>query len=149
MSDDRPRASETLGGDHRDLDRRFEEFQSIGADRVPERRRAFAAFASGLRRHIELEEADLFPVFQGSEPSHRELVERLLEEHRRIEAALRAIEEAIGLGRPTDEQDLALVDVLWEHNAREEGAVYPWFDTHLDAATVRRLAERLHGAGTE
>ncbi len=136
--------STILGGDHEELDRKFEEFQGTPASEPALRRERFARFESELRHHIAIEEADLFPEFGGAGASHRALVDRLLEEHRRIERALDRIRTLLeGPGGPTEAAELELVDVLWEHNAREEGTVYPWFDDHLPLEKAQALAREL------
>lgn len=144
MSSEPPRASEILGGDHRELDRVFEEFQACPLPDRERRRALFERFAVGLRHHIALEEQQLFPLFGEGDAGRRQQVERLLEEHRRIEEALEALSARLSSsGGSTGELETALLDVLWEHNAREEGAVYPWLDTALSPDALRRLATQL------
>lgn len=144
MSAPPARASELLGGDHRDLDSIFEEFQDRPLEDREGRQALFGRFAAGLRHHIVLEEERLFPLFAEGDAGRRQQVERLLAEHRRIDAALAALSEQLTVpGAPTDELETALLDVLWEHNAREEGAVYPWFDTALSPEALARLASDL------
>lgn len=138
--------SQLLGGDHAALDRRFEEFQATPVSDVPRRRARFLEFASELRRHISVEERLLFPRFGEGDPARRRLVERMLDEHREIEAALGRIERRLEAGaEPTDDAEAELRDVLWAHNAREEGMVYPWFDAHLPAEIARTVRRELEG----
>ncbi len=139
------RLSELLSGDHREIDEQFEEFTATLASETAQRRERFERFAGDLRRHIEVEEARLFPVFGEGDPSRRALVDRMLEEHRRIEAILEEIRLRLdqGGGATTEDLEVELVNVLWEHNAREEGSVYPWFDTHLSSERTREVTQEL------
>lgn len=140
--------SRVLGGDHRDLDRWFEEFQATPSQPPGRRRELFERFATDLRRHMEVEESLLFPVFREGDPSHQVVVERMLEEHRRIEGTLGRIQQRLNESSPaTDDLDLELVNVLWAHNAREEQQVYPWFDRHLSVELAERMRRELRHAG--
>ncbi len=150
MSDPEAPPSRVLGGDHAELDALFEEFQRTPRSEDGARRERFARFEAELRHHIALEENDLFPEFGEAGASNRALVERLLEEHRRIEAALDRLRGLLVIGGgETEAAELELVDVLWEHNAREEGAVYPWFDDHLSPEKARALARKLSPPATK
>jgi hypothetical protein len=141
--------SALLSGDHRELDQKFEEFQATPPAAEGRRRALFDEFATELRRHIAVEERLLFPAFGEGDPSRRLLVEVMLDEHRRIEDALQKIQVRLA-GGPASSGDLEteLLNVLWAHNAREEGSVYPWFDTHLSPDVARTLARELEGHGT-
>jgi hemerythrin-like domain-containing protein len=136
--------SKLLSGDHRELDQKFEEFKATPASDMAQRRERFDRFAAELRRHIEVEERLLFPVFGEGDPSRRALVDRMLDEHRQIEVALEGIRLRLDEGNAsTGDVEFELVNVLWEHNAREEGAVYPWFDTHLSKDRMRQVTQGL------
>jgi hemerythrin-like domain-containing protein len=138
--------SQLLSSDHRELDQKLEEFQATPVSEMVLRRERFDRFATELRRHIEVEERLLFPVFGEGEPSRRVLVDRMLDEHRRIEEVLQRIHLQLDVG-PVSTEDLEseLINVLWAHNAREEESVYPWFDTHLSRDRARQLDQELRG----
>ncbi len=137
--------SRTFTDDHRDLDDRLEAFRSTPAAEEGLRAERFGSFASDLRRHIAIEEEQLFPAFERESPNHRSIAERMRDEHRRILDVLDRTERQLREG-PTSTAELEeeLVNVLWSHNSREEEAVYPWFDRHLDAelATEAKRALR-------
>ncbi len=146
MSGPHASISQLLGGDHRELDDLFERFQHTAPSERTPRSALLRTFAEGLRRHIRIEEADLFPAMREGDPTLHGLVELLLEDHRRIEDALRRLEAEVDAGpAPTHELELDLINVLWEHNAREEGVVYPWLDEHLPPERRRAVQERLEG----
>lgn len=141
------RLSDLLGDDHRELDTVFEEFRTTPVDEPARRTERFHAFAEELRTHIALEEEHLFPRFGEGDPVRHAMVETMLEEHRRILDVLVRTEGRLagGDGR-TEDLEEELINVLWAHNAREENAVYPWFDEHLSPAesdpVVRTLTRR-------
>ncbi len=142
--------SQLLSGDHRELDRKFEEFQATPISRSDERRERFDEFAAELHRHIVVEERLLFPPFGEGDSSRRLLVELMLDEHRRIEDVLQRVRERLAAGpRSTEDLESELVNVLWAHNTREEESVYPWFDAHLPVDLVRAVDRELHEPGTK
>lgn len=138
--------SRLLSGDHQELDREFEEFQAAAGYGRDRRLGIFERFAAGLRRHIEVEERFLFPAFGEGEPSHRLLVDLMMDEHRRIEGILERFRLRLETGPgSTEDLEVELVNVLWAHNVREEGSVYPWFDTHLPEERIQEVTRALRG----
>lgn len=150
MKDTEEPPSQLLSGDHRELDRKFEEFRATPPATTGRRNELFEQFAIDLRRHIEVEEGLLFPVFSEGDPSRRLLVDLMLDEHRRIEEILRRIHLRLNAGpESTEDIEFELLNVLWAHDAREEESVYPWFDTHLSADLVRSVRRELHETETK
>ena len=136
----RPRISQILGEDHKDLDAQWERMGAVSDADLSTRRAMFASFSAGLLHHIAVEEELLFPPMETADPVRQALVARLREEHREIQEALRRIEDETTMGsKAWDELGSELVNVLWEHNAREEGAAYPWLDEHLSIAQILRV----------
>jgi hemerythrin-like domain-containing protein len=147
MNDTTERPSRLLGDDHAELDQRFEEFRATPPTESGKRNGLFEQFEADLRSHISVEERLLFPVFGQGDPSHRPLVDRMLDEHRRIEEVLQRIHLRLEAGpASTEDLEVELLNVLWAHNAREEEAVYPWFDTHLSSDLVRSVTRELREA---
>jgi hemerythrin superfamily protein len=150
MNDPGELPSQLLSDDHRELDQRFEEFQTTPSSQTGRRHELFDQFATDLRRHIEVEERLLFPVFGEGDPSRRLVVDLMLDEHRRIEGVLQSIHLRLDAGpASTEDLELELLDVLWAHNAREEESVYPWFDTHLPVDLARAVTRALREAGAK
>jgi hemerythrin-like domain-containing protein len=144
MTETRARLSDVMGGDHHDLDDRWERLQGIPeSDRVA-RRELFDAFRADLLHHIDVEEELLFPQMLNQDPALRSLVERLLEEHREIKETLERLARDIDVGsKAVDDLAFELTNVLGEHNSREESSVYPWLDDHLAPAQVLEAVGRL------
>jgi len=81
---------------------------------------------------------------KGDEPSRHALVERLVEQHSQIKELLGRIDLALATRSGTlDEACEELINVLWAHNALEEGSAYPWLDGHLTEIEVQTLKRRL------
>ncbi len=137
------RISELLGGEHRDLDEIWERLTETPATDPLARRTLFNSFRDGLLEHIAIEEERLFPWMQEGDPSRRQLVDRLLEEHRRIREHLDRVDRQLGASSASFEAaGLELVNELWEHNAREEAMVYPWLDDHLSPDQLLEVRDR-------
>lgn len=146
MSPTRPRITQILGDDHRDLDAQWERIRTVSGTDPATRQEMFAAFAAGLLHHIAVEEELLFPVLESADPVRQTLAARLREEHREIRETLHRIEVALSCGPESwEELGTELIDVLWEHNAREEGAAYPWLDEHLRIEQILRVQQAMGG----
>ncbi|MBI2964413.1 MAG: hemerythrin domain-containing protein [Deltaproteobacteria bacterium] len=131
--------------DHERLRGLFAEFQERKMTDFPAARRAFQGFAVGLRRHIVWEEEILFPLFEAKTgmknggPTH---VMRL--EHVDIRGYLSALEERVARGETdgggTDSQ---LMQLLSEHDGKEEGILYPSIDMLIGADELAEAFRRI------
>jgi regulator of cell morphogenesis and NO signaling len=131
--------------DHGRLDDLWEQAkQSWPEDRVGATS-LFQAFRTGLLRHIQAEEELLFPFFEGrSEPSAKHMTDLLREEHEQIRAELDALLKKVESGRPDLEpEDTRLRNVLWAHNTREEGLLYPWFNEGMSEGDECELSKKI------
>lgn len=107
--------------------------------------RVLGSFAAGLLRHIRLEDEILFPTFERLTGMTGGPTVVMREEHRAIERHLEAAVAAVG------ERDApgytaareALLEVLGEHNEKEEAIIYPMTDGHLEEPARRQLAADL------
>lgn len=132
--------------DHDRLDGLFKEFQREKAAGSKQAAGSFEAFASGLLRHIAWEEEVLFPCFEektglkGTGPTE---VMRI--EHREIRHLLRAIHEHLRQGRSSGSEEAALLEVLSEHNCKEERILYPAIDEQLSPQERREVFARMKG----
>ena len=145
MSDSPDRLGSRMRQDHERLDAVFDRFRSIDVSDLPNRSRVFEEFAAGLRRHIRIEEDLLFPAFAGNDPPRREVVAVMREEHVRIQETLDAIAARLATGAGgTSALEEALLNVLWAHNAREEGLLYPDLDEQVPEGVRRDSLARLN-----
>jgi iron-sulfur cluster repair protein YtfE (RIC family) len=116
--------------DHDRLDELFKTFQQSKRSDFPKAKEAFTEFKFGLQRHIVWEEDLLFPIWEqktGMSDSGPTPVMR--NEHRQIGQQLEAIHQKVADQNPdSDQEELALLDLLGSHNRKEERALYPAID---------------------
>jgi len=124
-----------LQEDHRRLDHIFNSFQeAFKEDRWDEALTYFKEFDLGLRRHIQGEEEELFPVFEektGMHDAGPTFVMRM--EHTDIRDFLEKImraTEAKDREAAANATDM-LVNTLADHNMKEEQILYPESDSFL------------------
>ncbi len=124
--------TEYLQTDHRRLDSIMERFQNAKqTGRWEEASRDFREFNLGLRRHIQIEEEILFPAFEdktGMRDAGPTFVMRM--EHTEIKGLLEKILNAADSKNATqiDESSRALLNILGDHNMKEEHILYPESD---------------------
>ncbi len=140
---------EYLSWDHARLDALLDEtIDLFEAARVEDARKCFGEFVCGLERHIDAEENIVFPIFDavrsGAGPTQ---VMRF--EHVHIRDALRELEGALQRSDATtfDSALETLVNVLGEHNAKEEGILYPAIDGMVDDEGRANLVRQMQRAG--
>ena len=136
---------EYLSWDHDRLDALLDEtIDLFEASSFHEARDRWAEFACGLERHIVIEETIVFPVFDALSPAGGPTrVMRI--EHEQVRRAIAAMNAALEQAA-TDAFDVAveaLVSVLGEHNAKEEGVLYPAIDRMLDDEARSTLVRRM------
>jgi iron-sulfur cluster repair protein YtfE (RIC family) len=116
--------------DHDRLDELFKTFQQLKRSDFVKAKDAFKGFKVGLQRHIVWEEDLLFPIWEektGMSESGPTPVMR--NEHRQIGQQLEAIHQKVADQNPdSDQEELALLDLLGSHNRKEERALYPAID---------------------
>lgn len=141
MSDTRVRAagsaggfqtvSEFLGSDHKRLDAIFEASAGLAAaGSFAEALSKFTEFASGLSRHIDMEETVLFPAFEAKTGRKDGPTTVMRLEHAEIRRRLEAIRAMLAGsdGAAFAAARRSLLDVLADHNQKEEGILYPLSD---------------------
>lgn len=134
------RLGELLQEDHERLDRLLDAFRTSTPEPSQVRRARFAPFDQGLRQHIRFEEERLFPALQEGGSVGSPAIDLLIDEHRRILDVLQRIRGRLEGDSGSAELEEELVNVLWAHNAREEGALYPALVRTLPPAVNGKLA---------
>ena len=121
---------EFMGKDHDELDGKFKSFSQLKKKDKDKAKKMFHDFKIGLQKHIVWEEEILFPLFEdktGMYNSGPTGVMRI--EHRKIKDFLEKIHGKIAKGDfNTDKLENELVEVLTEHNNKEENILYPEID---------------------
>jgi len=135
--------------DHDRLDVLFRHFQAHKRNDFPKAKSYFRNFLRGLKRHIVWEEEILFPIFETKSgmPAGVGPTQVMRMEHRQIGAALEKIHDKVREQNPdSDADEKALLDVLGQHNMKEESILYPGIDeliSEQDAADMFRAMEEI------
>jgi iron-sulfur cluster repair protein YtfE (RIC family) len=134
--------------DHSDCDARWVDVEELldSAD-TDAARGAWQAFDTGLRRHFAMEEEVLFPAFEarsgmgGGGPT---AVMKM--EHQQMRNLLDQIGETMEAGDAQEAMDIGdtLLMLVQQHNAKEEGMLYPMAENMLagDWATLAAELEK-------
>lgn len=117
--------------DHADCDKAWAEVESAEDPAA-----AFASFDAAMRRHLRWEEEVLFPAFEDATGHHGFGPTWIMRgEHEQMRAVLDQMGRAAALG---DRQGLldhgdTLLMLIQQHNAKEEGMLYPMSEEVLGA----------------
>ena len=116
--------------DHKRLDCLFEEFQAIKACDVDGAREQFESFKRGLEQHIAWEEDILFPLFESKTGMGNSGSTQMMRfEHKQLKTLLKSLQEKMQQEKPgDDDQEAALIELLAQHNHKEENILYPMID---------------------
>lgn len=118
-----------MGEDHDRLDGIFKEFKSAKNTDKNKARSLFHEFKVGLQRHIVWEEEILFPLFENKTGMHDTGPTAVMRmEHKKIKDFLERIHSSLGKNIQTKGLEDGLIEVLTEHNNKEESILYPWID---------------------
>jgi regulator of cell morphogenesis and NO signaling len=143
-----PTIHDYFAKDHERLDRAFTAYRIGRQADDGAAARHFREFKTGLERHIRWEEGILFPIWErhtGMTAYGPTAVMR--REHRRIEALLTALARGpAALGSEMQAAEQALLDLLAQHNAKEELVLYPDLDGMADDAERADLFAQLGDA---
>lgn len=138
--------SRYLGNDHDHCDRLLAACESAvrGGTGLTE---AAAALAGALERHFRLEEEILFPRIEAASPGAAGPTRVMRIEHRQMRALLLALADAVA--DADREECLGILETLHmvaqQHNAKEEGILYPLADAVL-APGLEDLVVRMRAA---
>ncbi len=129
-----------MQADHERLDAILEEVRELVATAsFADAATRYTAFAAGLRRHIEVEEQILFPLFEKLTGMTRGPTHVMRLEHGDIQRLLDAAHAALEVGNLAGANDTlgALVEMLGAHNQKEERVLYPMIDRAVGAGPQR------------
>ena len=124
-----------MGEDHNKLDNIFKEFKNTKNTDKNRARNLFHEFKIGLQKHIVWEEEILFPLFEnktGMYDTGPTAVMRM--EHRKIKDFLEKIHRSLDEDIQINNLEEGLIEVLAEHNNKEENILYPWIDNSASEA---------------
>ena len=128
-----------LEAEHRDIDGGIERFLDTVPQGVPDTGSLVRAMG-GLRRHIYLEEAFLFPPLRDAGMTMPIFV--MLREHGELWRAMDGIDALLGNHAEADvvgRSAVELLSLLDKHNSKEEPIIYTKADEVLDADASAEL----------
>ena len=143
---------EFMGQDHDRLDKILEEFRCTKNTDVTRAVALFHDFMAVLSRHIVWEEEILFPFFEQKTHMHDTgpvAVMRI--EHNHIKNYLEKIQNRI-LAKEIngiDELVCGLMELLADHNAKEESILYPWIDRETSGKEREEIISKMKNSSME
>lgn len=118
-----------MGEDHDRLDNTFKQFRNIKDTDKNKAMLLFHELKVNLQKHIAWEEEILFPLFENKTGMYDEGPTAVMRmEHRKIKDLLERIHHNLGKNIQTSDLEDGLIEVLTEHNNKEESILYPWID---------------------
>lgn len=136
---------ETFQNDHRRLDELFESYQRYKGKDFSKAREYFKIFKEGLETHINWEQKLIFPLYEfKTKPEERGIIDFLLSEHQEIKRQLLQMWEKFQKNTlPGGAEDEEFLDILGEHNAREEYKFYAQVDRLSSGSEVQSLLSQI------
>ncbi|MBK5964586.1 hypothetical protein CCR95_10940 [Thiocystis minor] len=137
--------TDTLTADHRRCDRLLAAVEVSGrAVDWSQVARETDAFRAAMERHFVFEEEVLFPPLENVSPLSAGPTEMMRQQHTQIRQLLADLGEAASAGDAAEYAGLGetLHFMIQQHNAQEEGMLYPLADRALGEEGAR-LAARL------
>jgi iron-sulfur cluster repair protein YtfE (RIC family) len=142
--------SETFARHHKRCDDAWAEAEEAAQQgRWPEAKAALGRFLTGMRAHLGIEEAALFPAFEGATGMVGGPTAVMRMEHQQMRGLFEELEAAAA------KQDAAtfagasetLLVLMQQHNMKEENILYPMCDQALagDGALIDTLLKGLEG----
>ena len=129
--------------DHRRLDALLEQFQ-LPTNDLTTKTDIFSQFKQGLLEHIDWEEKHLFPTLEVAAgwPGNAGPTFVMRTEHELIKQHLNYIEQGLSAGQ-TDIKLQGLLDILQEHNDKEETILYPKSDQILSPQDKSQILDAI------
>lgn len=125
-----------MSNDHDRLDKIFLNFAQNRKNKSVKSKGLFVQFKKGLENHIGWEEEILFPLFEnqiGMNGAGPTAVMRI--EHKEIKKCLNEILKKIAKNNyETNKVENKLIEILSDHNNKEEMILYPWIDNSISKA---------------
>jgi regulator of cell morphogenesis and NO signaling len=137
--------------DHDRLDELFKNYQQWKRTDFVKAKEFFKQFKHGLQRHIIWEEDILFPIFEQKTGMYGQgPTEVMRMEHRLIKRHLEAIHDKVKVGSSdTDNDEILLLNTLFQHNEKEERILYPAIDRSMNEGERKGVFETMQNVPKE
>lgn len=134
--------------DHERLAGLYDDYSAVRCSDLPIAFRLWGEYEEGLRRHMEMEESVLFPIFE----SRMHMADSgptwiMRGEHTEIRGLLEALQRTDLLPAARCDLELALHRLLKAHDSMEEFIFTPWFDEIVSEGERMLLNERIQDYG--
>jgi iron-sulfur cluster repair protein YtfE (RIC family) len=129
--------------DHDRLDTLFRRFQLLKAGAPETAAAVLSRFIHALLRHIDWEEQILFPVFEAGAGAPVGAAEAMRFEHHQIKELLESIRGKHNAAVDSRGDEEMLLNILGEHNWKEEQMLYPAIDHHLTGQQLVEIFDRI------
>jgi len=116
--------------DHRQCDALWAAVEGLDGRDLPAARAALAQFDAAMRRHLAWEEDTLFPAFETATGMRQGPTTVMRMEHAQMRGVLDQMARASDWQEVLDQGD-TLMMLIGQHNAKEEGMLYPMCQAHL------------------
>ena len=123
-----------FAGEHRACDARWAEVEAASERGDPEAAaEAFRVFEQAMRRHLAMEEEVLFPAFEEASGMRGGPTQVMRMEHEQMRGLLGQMAGLMASGAHEEvlDQGDTLLMLIQQHNAKEEGVLYPMAEMHL------------------
>ena len=140
-----------MAKDHDRLDSLFSKFRNLRSNDAIKAKSLFHEFKIGLQRHIVWEEELLFPLFEEKTGMDSGPTEVMREEHRQIKGFLEKIHHEIlaNTNKEIKQLENELLEVLTNHNQKEEGILYPWIDNSASETEIKDVFMKMENIPEE
>jgi len=101
----------------------------------------FDLFKWNLNKHIFIEEENIFPVSDKSNPREMKQIQNLLKDHKDIKGIIRNLDEEIADGRKPN--TAILRELLFQHEEREIESFYPRLDMRLSPERKKLILRQI------
>ena len=139
-----PTISEYMTRDHRQCDELLADAEGlVDKSQWDEAQKKTQDFVAAMERHFLREEQVLFPVFEQVSGITHGPTQVMREEHQQIRQLLMQLQFTVDARQREEYLDSAdtLLIMIQQHNAKEEGMLYPMSDGQLAADTDQVIAD--------
>jgi hemerythrin-like domain-containing protein len=136
-------AATLLKQDHRHVEDLLEKYRSAATD---SKQALLADITRELTRHMEAEEAVLYPILRSSIPGGESLMEDAADEHKEAKGLLAELEEMEAGTLTMDAKVATLRKAIEHHVQEEEGEVFPLMNKSLSHSRLEALGKEIENA---
>lgn len=136
-----------LKDDHKTVDKLFKQFEKLGHDGDPARKRELVdSMIKELAVHAHIEEQIFYPAVRAEVPAEEDMVLEGLEEHHIVKWTLSELDGMSPSEERFDAKVTVLIESVRHHVEEEEGEMFPDVRKALGRKKLQALGEKLQAA---